>query len=525
MIGESILFFPITYHLLLITYYLLRNLIMKYSLFANPVQARQTKENFAKPEEKLSYELGKAVQELPPLYTRLLAGTISVIVFGTISWAHFSEIDEVATAPGELIASTQVRPVTSLGNGSIVAVKVKEGDRVTKDQILIQRDPNLQQTDVNRLAKSSKLIEEDLQRLQTERTGGNTAGTKLQDELLNSRLLDYKARQAAAEAEAQRQLSIIKQAKIRLTRLEENLANAKIGVSNAQSNLVNAENIRIKLEESLKIAQKREENLRTLLNPGAVPRVDYLEAQERLNRANTDIIRATNEVTNAKNRVIELQDRVTSLEKDIAAQQQEINQAEQAYQGAKNQGLRIESERKSEILTQINRRKEELANVAGQLEQAKQEKDGETIKAPVGGTIYKIKATKGPVQSGEELLSILPEGEEMFLEVKVLNRDIGFIRQGMKAKVKLATFPFQEFGVVDGEVLQISPNAVIDEKLGLVFPTRIKLNKHFVTVRGKDVEFTPGMVANAEIVTRKKSILTFIFEPITRRFSEAFSVR
>ncbi|MBD2295705.1 HlyD family efflux transporter periplasmic adaptor subunit [Anabaena sphaerica FACHB-251] len=498
---------------------------MKYSLSANAVQARQTKERFAKPEEQLSYELGKAVQELPPLYTRLLAGTISVVIFGAISWAHFSEIDEVATAPGELIASSQVRPVTSLGNGTILAVKVKEGDRVTKDQVLIERDPNLQQTDVNRLAKASKLIEEDLQRLQAERTGGKTAGTKLQDELLNSRLLDYKAKQAAAEAEAQRQLAIINQAKILSTRLQENLASAKTSVINAQTNLANAENIRLKVANSLSIAQKREENLRTLLTPGAVPRVDYLEAQERLNRANTDIIRSSDEVTNAENRVTEAQDKVTSLEKDIAAQKQEIRQAEQAYQTAKNQDLRLTSERQSEILTQINKRKEELTNVAGQLEQARKQKDGETIKAPVAGTIYKIKATKGPVQSGEELLSIVPEGEEMLLEVKVLNRDIGFIRQDMKAKVKLATFPFQEFGVVDGEVLQISPNAVVDKELGLVFPTRIKLSKHSMNVRGQEVEFTPGMAANAEIVTRKKSVLTFIVEPITRRFSEAFSVR
>ncbi|WP_413171926.1 HlyD family efflux transporter periplasmic adaptor subunit [Anabaena azotica] len=498
---------------------------MKYSLAANAVQARQTKERFAKPEEQLSYELGKAVQELPPLYTRLLAGTISMIIFGAISWAHFSEIDEVATAPGELIASSQVRPVTSLGNGYIVAVKVKEGDRVTKDQVLIERDPNLQQTDVNRLAKASKLIEEDLQRLQAERTGGKNAGTKLQDELLNSRLLDYKAKQAAAEAEAQRQLSIINQAKIRLTRLQENLANAKTSFTNAQTNLVNVEGIRAKVENNVTIAQEREKNLRILLNPGAVPRVDYLESQERLNRANTDIIRSSDEVTNTKNRLTEAKDKVTSLEKDIAAQNQEIRQAEQAYQAARNQGLRLASERQSEILTQINKRKEELTNVAGQLEQAKKQKDGETIKAPVAGTIYKIKATKGPIQSGEELLSIVPEGEEMLLEVKVLNRDIGFIRQNMKAKVKLATFPFQEFGVVDGEVLQISPNAVVDKELGLIFPTRIKLNQHSMNVRGQEVEFTPGMAANAEIVTRKKSILTFIVEPITRRFSEAFSVR
>jgi HlyD family type I secretion membrane fusion protein len=279
------------------------------------------------------------------------------------------------------------------------------------------------------------------------------------------------------------------------------------------------------LDNNLSIAQQREENLRTLVEPGALTRVDYLDAKERLNRANADIIRNSDEITKNQNNLTEAKDKIASLEKDAAAQFQEINQAEQAYQTARNQNIRLTSERQSEILTQINKRKEELTTVAGQLEQARQQKDGETIKAPVAGTIYKIKATKGPVQSGEELLSILPEGEEMLLEVKVLNRDIGFINQGMKAKVKIATFPFQEFGVVEGEVLQISPNAIVDKELGLVFPTRIKLSKHSLNVRGQEVEFNPGMAANAEIVTRQKSVLTFIIEPITRRFSEAFSVR
>jgi HlyD family secretion protein len=95
----------------------------------------------------------------------------------------------------------------------------------------------------------------------------------------------------------------------------------------------------------------------------------------------------------------------------------------------------------------------------------------------------------------------------------------------MKAKVKMATFPFQEFGTVDGEVVTVSPNAIADRELGLVFPARIKLNKHSITVRGKQVQFTPGMAATCEIITRKKSILTFILEPVTRRFSEAFSLR
>ncbi|HIK04246.1 MAG TPA: HlyD family efflux transporter periplasmic adaptor subunit [Trichormus sp. M33_DOE_039] len=498
---------------------------MKHPLLANAAQARQTKQVFARPEDQLSYELGKAVKELPPLYTRLLAGTICFVVFGAIAWAGFSEIDEVAVAQGELIASTQVRPVTSLGNGEIVAINVEEGDRVTKDQILIQRNPELKQTDVTRLAKSTTLIQEDLQRLQAERIGGQATTTEIQDELLKSRLRDYQARQAAAEAEANRQKALIDQARVRLTRLQDNLTSARTSVVNAKTNLANAENIRVKVESNLEIAQSREENLRILITPGAVPRVDYLEAKERLTRTQTDITRARDEVTNAQNRLTEAQDKVTSLQKDIAAQVQEIRQAQAAYQAAWSQAQRVASERKSEILTQINKRQEELTNVSGQLEQARQEKDGETIKAPVAGTIYKIKATKGPVQAGEELLSILPEGEEIQLEVKVLNRDIGFIQKGMKTKVKMATFPFQEFGTIDGEVVQVSPNASVDKELGLVFPTRIKLKKHALTVRGQEVAFTPGMAATGEIVTRKKSILTFILEPVTRRFSEAFSVR
>ncbi|TVP63602.1 MAG: HlyD family efflux transporter periplasmic adaptor subunit [Nodularia sp. (in: Bacteria)] len=498
---------------------------MKYSLAANAAQARQTKQQFAKPEDQLSYEVGKAVQELPPLYTRVLAGTLSLIVFGAIAWANFSEIDEVAVAPGELIASTQVRPVTSLGGGYIVDVKVEEGDHVTKDQVLIQRDTDLKQTDVTRLAQSAKLITEDLQRLEAERIGTTTTGTKLQDELLESRLSDYQARQEVGEAEANRQLAIIEQVKQRQQRLQENLVNAQTSFENAQANVANAENVVVEVAKNIAIAQQREENLSTLIAPGALPRIDYLEAQERLNRANTEMTRAKDEVINAKNRVTESQDRIASLKREIAAQDQEIRQAEQAYQGVRKQTQRLTSERQSEILTQIKQRQEELTNLNGQLEQARKQQAGETITAPVAGTIYKIKATQGPVQAGEELLSILPAGEEILLEVKVLNRDIGFIRQGMTAKVKMATFPFQEFGTVEGKVVQISPNAVVDQELGLVFPTRIQLSQHSVNVRGEEVAFTPGMSANGEIVTRQKSILTFIIEPVTRRFSEAFSVR
>ena len=498
---------------------------MKSFFVSSPAQARQTKEQFANPEDYLSYELGKAVQQLPPLYTRLLAGGFSLLVFGAIAWAHLSKVEEVAVAQGELIASVQVRPLRALGEGSITEIKVQEGDRVVKGEILIKRDPTLKQAEVNRLAQSCQLIREDLERLEAERTGGSFVGTTLQDQLLAARLQDFEARHAAAIAEANRQLAVINAAKIRLKRLQENLVNAKTNLAYAQTSLANAEIIFGKTKASLEISQQAEQALETLLEPGAIPQLQYLAAQDRVFRTEADLTKTKNEMTLARNKITETQDKITSLEKDIAIQEEEIIQAEQAYQAAHNQAARLQSERQSEILTQLTKRREELTTVEGQLEEAKKRQEKETIKAPIAGTVYNVKATQGPVQPGEELLSILPVEEELLLEVKVLNRDIGFISEGMRAKVKMATFPFQEFGTVDGTVIKVSPNAITDEKLGLVFPTRIQLHQNFVQVRGREVSFTPGMAATGEIVTRKKSILTFLIEPVTRRLGEAFSVR
>ncbi|MBD2741739.1 hypothetical protein [Coleofasciculus sp. FACHB-1120] len=193
------------------------------------------------------------MQELPPLYTRLLAGSISLLVFGAIAWAHYSQVDEVAVAPGD-----------------IDCLRIKKGD------ILIERDPDLPQAEVDRLATSTQLIREELGRLQAERTGGATAGTALQDQLLTARLQDFEAKRAGAIAEANRQIAVVNEAKVRLTRLQENLANAKINLVNAETNLANSKSLLNKANSSLALAEKREKALTTLLIPGAFPRLDYM---------------------------------------------------------------------------------------------------------------------------------------------------------------------------------------------------------------------------------------------------------
>ncbi|CAA9584024.1 HlyD family secretion protein [uncultured Synechococcales cyanobacterium] len=493
---------------------------------------RQTQAQFNYPADHLSYELGKAVQELPPLYSRLLAGGISLIVFSAIAWAGFSKVDEVAVASGKLVPVAQVRPVRSLKGGIIQAVKVKEGDRVQKGQVLVEGDATLPQTEVQRLENVARLIRKDIPRLEQARTQRAAAGTNLYNQRLASSSKEFIQLQAGAIAEANRQRAALDAAKVGLTRLQENLANAKENLANAKENLANA-------KENLANANTREKMLRALVANGAVPRLDYIDVQDR-------IVTTRDQIVSARDKGTSLLDKVVSLEKDIAVQNQEIRQAEQAYQAAQaavarsrpqHQGevLALQSEHQNEvvaqtndqreILTQINQKRQELATIEGQLKQAKEQQNMEMIKAPASGTIYNVAATSGPVQPGEELLSILPDGKDFVLEVQLPNKDIGFITKGMRSKVKLSTFPFQEYGIIDATVSQISPSAINNKDLGLVFPTKIRLNKNAVMVNGKQVQLSAGMAGTAEIVTRQKSILTFLIEPVARQVGKAFSVR
>jgi len=142
---------------------------MKLPTASSPVQTRQTKQQFAKPDGYLDYELGKAVQELPPFYTRLVAGSLSLVVFGAIAWAALSKVDEVAVAPGKVLppGEQEEQPVRSLSSGTIKyinEVKLREGQQVRKGEILIALDSNAPQVDLETLENQAHLMRQDLQR-------------------------------------------------------------------------------------------------------------------------------------------------------------------------------------------------------------------------------------------------------------------------------------------------------------------------------------------------------------------------
>lgn len=236
-------------------------------------------------------------------------------------------------------------------------------------------------------------------------------------------------------------------------------------------------------QDHLKSARRDASRLRRLV--GAVPRLDYDRAQ----------------------------DKVRDSQKNIAVQKQKIQQLSLDYQSVN--------------LTQLSQRND-LNNVEGQLNGARDLLKKQTITAPIAGTVYNLNVNlgKGTLQFGEEILSIAPLGKEPTLEVNLPDQYRGFVKRGMRAKVKIDTFPYQEFGTIDGTVVYISPNVVSNNNSDRqVFLTRIQLKKFVLPVRGEYQLITPGMSATGEIVMREKSVLSLLLDPITRQVDEVFSVK
>ena len=131
----------------------------------------------------------------------------------------------------------------------------------------------------------------------------------------------------------------------------------------------------------------------------------------------------------------------------------------------------------------------------------------------------------GVVKAGDPLMVIVPESATLELEAMVLNKDIGFVHEGQPVEIKLEAFPFTKYGVIDGEVAHIARDAVNDEKLGLVYPTRVLMKENTIRVSGRDVLLGPGMAATAEIRTGKRRLIEFFLAPLLRYKDEALRER
>ncbi len=172
----------------------------------------------------------------------------------------------------------------------------------------------------------------------------------------------------------------------------------------------------------------------------------------------------------------------------------------------------------AETLEQQNR----IARLQTEITAAELALQHTTVTAPFSGVITTIdvRGNGEVLQPGQTIATISPNGARLVVEARVPNKDIAFIEKGLPAKLKFDAFPFQDYGVVDGTVIDVSPDAQVEKDLGSFYKVTIAPSRTDIVAKGRTVSLRPGLALSAEIVTERKSILSLILEPFRKLKSE-----
>ena len=434
------------------------------------------------------------IMDTPPRPTgRIITWLIIGAAAFAIIWATLSKVDIVAVAEGRVIPRAKLQSVEVAESGIVTSLLVREGDRVEKGQPLIELDPTYADADADaaRSEHSTAILQK-------------ARATALLDYAANKpwSLSDDGIVPAIAAAEAQLVAARIQEHEAQLDSLYERLNAASLARRQAQTEIA-------RINETLPIALQQLEARRELASQGFAPQFQVQELEER-----TTTLHFQREVQWAE--VSKAEGEGVMIERDIAS----------LKQGFKVAAARELSEAEAIIAT-----RSEL------LEKAERREAMQTLTAPVSGTVNEVAITTiGEVaEPGQPLITIVPEGEELIIEAFLMNKDIGFVTPGQEAIIKFEAYSFMRYGYLIGEVEHVSPDAVIDEQRGLVFPARIKITgsefrlERLEAARNIGVDgasaaedlISPGLSASVEIKTGKRSVLSYLLSPVARATSEA----
>lgn len=441
--------------------------------------------NFVEDNRKAETEFLPAaleVVETPPSpLGRKLLWTLFALVNVILLWSVLGHVDEVAVVPGKLIPTGHVKTIQAEDKGVVKTIHVKEGEKVTKGQLLLELDTTITAADVARIKKEIAYYQLEVERLIAEQVDGEFSpknSSELEDKDLNfqlnlyhSRLYEYNVKLAAAEAN-----------------IRQNEASLHSAIANEA-----------KAVSLYEIALEKEIRVEQLVNDSAIAM--FVLFDHRAKRL--------------------------ELEQDIKAEKAEIARLEWVVLQSKETGNSVKAERSREITTKIVDDRKVLNGYMEELKKAQEKDRLSRIIAPIDGRVGQmaVHTVGGIVTAAQPLMDVVPEEAQIQVEAWAANKDIGFIQQGQEAEVKIETFSFQKYGTVSGKVLDISPDAVEDKEKGRVYRVLLSLDKNSFQVNGHEVVVSPGMTATGEIKIKKKKIIEFFLDPFRQYQSEALRER
>lgn len=425
------------------------------------------------------------VTETPPSPTgRLVMWSILALFVVALVWSFVGHINEVAVAAGKVIPSGQIKTIQVKNKGIIKEINVEEGQLVQEGDTLIVLDPTTTTADYDSLKKRAAYYKLDIQRLTAELTQQPFQPEEdpdLEAHDLAAEMALYQSRTNDYRTQRQSREDVIAQ---RIAKLQATQASYE------------------KYAEVLAIAQEKEARLEALSEQNAISQFQLLEQQRET-------------IEYAKNAQAEL-DSINSIRAEIAEAQQNLANVDAAYH--------------KDIMTALVEAKKEYYSVTEAIKKAEEDSRLSVIYAPISGRVYNLNVHTlgGIVTDAQSLMQIVPEDTKLEFEVYADNKDIGFIKVGQEAEVKVETFNFQKFGMYKAEVQEISADAVndpSDQLRNMKFKLILDPTSNDISVYGKPAKIEVGMNVSAEIKIKEKRIIDFFLDPFRRYTSEALRER
>jgi len=465
-----------------------RELLHRYAAIFRA--AWQHREQLAGPnrlaDEQAFLPAAMALQEIPPHPApRRAATAICALFFIALLWSIFGHVDIVAVAQGRIIVSERSKQIQPLETSVVQAIHVKDGDKVQAGQLLISLDATATQADENRLAQERSSAWSERLRAQTLLRSLPMGSTPV--------LPSHKELPAEDMAAAKAQLnSDWADISAKLAKLEAEIVHRK-------AEIATAEQVVAKLQTTLPMVQQRERDFKALSDQGFVA-----------GHAGQDRTRERIE-----------------MERDLATAVARRAEAHAALRESEQSRSAFRAETERTLRDRLSQAELKTKQIGEESTKAGKRNALTQLTAPVAGTVQQlaVHTAGGVVTPAQVLLVLVPDDAQVTAEVVLENKDMGFVRTGQAAEIKLETFPYTRYGTVAATISSISADAVNDEKRGAIFPATLVLQQTQLDVDGKRIKLAPGMNLTAEIKTGKRRVIDYLLSPVQQHVDESMKER
>ncbi len=423
------------------------------------------------------HESTNPYQDLPPInddvgtathFFLILCLTV-LVAFGY--WAWQGTLDIVSVAEGEVVPSSQVKSIQHLEGGIVREIKVKEGQTVTEDQPLIVLESTASGADLSELTKRIAGLEVEIVRLEAESTGAKEP--------------------AFSESQRRSHPALVREATqtfhSRINLLSDKLAGADAVISQRRQDIKEI-SARIRNgQKSLKLLKEQISISDQLLRDNLSNRYKHLDLLK-------EAARLEGQIDEGK----------VALERAKSA----LNQAE----AGKAAG---ESEFKQEVHTALDLARRQLEEFKPRLAKYEDSLERTVLRSPVKGVVKTVHVTTigGVLKPGDSVVDIVPAGDRLVIEAKLLTQDIGFVRSGQDAVVKLASADAMRFDNLDGKVVSVSPDTLLSPEGQPFYKVRIETRRDHFRRGANRYDLFPGMQVSTSIHTGQRTVLEYLIDP------------